>query len=57
MYAYYYINFGLFNKHIKMAHLFQITIAESIHELRSHQRKNGELIGNRLLMLIEIKSK
>lgn len=38
-----------------MAHPFQITIAESIHEHRSHQRKNGELIGIRLLMLIVIK--
>ena len=34
---------------------FQITVKESIQELRSLQRKNGELIGKRLLMLIEIK--
>ncbi len=38
-----------------MAHPTQITVIESINELRSLQRKNGELIGKRLLMLIEIK--
>ncbi len=38
-----------------MAHPFQITVKETLNELRSLQRKNGELIGKRLLMLIEIK--
>lgn len=38
-----------------MALPFQITVKETINELRSLQRKNGELIGKRLLMLIEIK--
>lgn len=38
-----------------MAHPYQITVTESIKELRSLQRKYGELIGKRLLMLIEIK--
>lgn len=33
----------------------QITVKETIQELRILQRKNGELIGKRLLMLIEIK--
>ena len=32
-----------------------ITVKETIKELRSLQRKNGELIGKRMLMLIEIK--
>jgi transposase len=35
---------------------FKITVKESIKELRNLQRKNGELIGKRLLMLIEIKN-
>lgn len=38
-----------------MALPFQIIVKETINELRSLQRKNGELIGKRLLMLIEIK--
>ena len=38
-----------------MANLFQITVTETINELRSLQRKYGELVGKRLLMLIEIK--
>jgi transposase len=38
-----------------MALPFAITVKESINELRSLQRKHGELIGKRLLMLIEIK--
>src|SRR3546814_16689933 len=38
-----------------MAHPFQITVKETIKELQGLQRKNGELIGKRLLMLIEIK--
>jgi len=32
-----------------------VTVKETINELRSLQRKNGVLIGKRLLMLIEIK--
>lgn len=35
---------------------FKITVKESIKELRNLQRKHGELIGKRLLMLIEIKN-
>lgn len=46
--------FGLYNKY-NMALPFQITVKETIAELRSLQRKNGELIGKRLQMLIEIK--
>ena len=38
-----------------MALPFQISVKETINELRLLQRKNGELIGKRLLMLIEIK--
>lgn len=38
-----------------MAHPFKITVKESIPELRKLQRKSGELVGKRLLMLIEIK--
>lgn len=38
-----------------MALPLQITITETIPELRSLQRKHGELIGKRLLVLIEIK--
>jgi transposase-like protein len=38
-----------------MALPLQIRVKETINELRSLQRKNGELIGKRLLMLIEIK--
>lgn len=53
--GFFYFNFGLFNNYTKMAHPFQISITENISELRSLQRKNGELIGKRLLMLIEIK--
>lgn len=33
----------------------QITVKETLNELRSLQRKHGELIGKRLLILIEIK--
>ena len=38
-----------------MALPFQITVKETIAELRALQRKHGELIKKRLLMLIEIK--
>ena len=38
-----------------MALPFQITVKETIIELRNLQRKSSELIGKRLLMLIEIK--
>jgi transposase len=38
-----------------MAHPLSITVKESIKELRSLQRKHGELIGKRMQMLIEIK--
>ncbi len=38
-----------------MALPFQITVKQTIQELRRLQRTNGELIANRLLMLIEIK--
>lgn len=38
-----------------MALPFKITVKESIKELRNLQRKNGELIGKRLLVLIEIR--
>ena len=38
-----------------MALPLDITVKETIKELRSLQRKNGELIGKRLSMLIEIK--
>jgi transposase len=34
---------------------FKITVKETIKELRNLQRKHGELIGKRMLMLIEIK--
>ena len=37
-----------------MAHPFQITVKQTITELRRLQRSHGELIGKRLLMLIEI---
>lgn len=46
--------FGLLNKYI-MAYPLQITITQSIAELRQLQRSSGELISKRLLMLIEIK--
>ncbi len=46
--------FGLYNKYT-MAFPFQLTVKQTIQELRILQRKNGELIGKRLLMLIEIK--
>ncbi len=38
-----------------MASPLQITVKESLIELKDLTRKNGELIGKRLLMLIEIK--
>jgi len=38
-----------------MSHPFQITIKESISELRKFQSTSGPLISKRLLMLIEIK--
>lgn len=38
-----------------MALPFKITVKETISELRQLQRKHGELIGKRLVMLIEIK--
>lgn len=53
--GFFYFIFGLYNKYTFMAHPFQITVKESIEELRKLQRKSGELIGKRLLMLIEIK--
>ena len=46
--------FGLYNKYT-MAHPFQITVKETVTELRKLQRTCGELISKRLLMLIEIK--
>ena len=39
-----------------MSHPFQITVKESLPELRKLQRKSGPLIAKRLLMLIEIKN-
>ena len=38
-----------------MALPLKITISESIEQLRTLQRKNGELINKRLKVLIEIK--
>lgn len=38
-----------------MSHPFQITVKQTIAELRKLQRSNGALICKRLLMLIEIK--
>ena len=38
-----------------MALPFQITVKQTIPELRKLQRSHGELIGKRLLMLIEIR--
>jgi hypothetical protein len=38
-----------------MAHPFQITVKQTIAELRQLQRGHGELICKRLLMLVEIK--
>lgn len=38
-----------------MAHALQIIVKESLNELRSMQRKHGELVGKRLLVMIEIK--
>lgn len=38
-----------------MAHPFQIHVRESIPELRKLQGRSGELIGKRIMMLIEIK--
>ncbi len=38
-----------------MARPFQLTVKESVQELRKLQRKSGSLISKRLLMLIEIK--
>lgn len=46
--------FGLCKKYT-MALPFQITVQQTIPELRKLQRQHGELIGKRLLMLIEIK--
>ena len=46
--------FGLYNNYI-MALPFQITVKQTIPELRKLQRSHGELIGKRLLMLIEIR--
>jgi transposase len=45
---------GLLNNYT-IAFPFQITVKETIPELRKLQRKSGELIGKRILMLIEIK--
>lgn len=39
-----------------MANPFQITVKESIQELRKLQRQSGALVAKRLLMLIEIKN-
>lgn len=39
-----------------MSKPFQISIKESINELRALQRNAGELISNRLKVLIEIKN-
>jgi transposase len=38
-----------------MAHALQVIVKESLKELRSMQRKHGELVGKRLLVLLEIK--
>jgi transposase len=38
-----------------MSHPLQISVKETINELRALQRKQGSLISKRLLMLIEIK--
>lgn len=38
-----------------MSHPLQITVKETLNELRALQRKQGSLVGKRLLMLIEIK--
>ncbi len=38
-----------------MAHPFQITVKQTLTELRKLQRTNGQLIAKRVLMLIEIK--
>ena len=46
--------FGLHYKYT-MAHPFQITVKQTVAELRKLQRTCGELISKRLLMLIEIK--
>ena len=46
--------FRLYNNYT-MALPFQITVKQTIPELRKLQRTNGELIAKRLLMLIEIK--
>ncbi len=46
--------FGLYNNYT-MSLPFQITVKETIPELRKLQRNSGELISKRLLMLIEIK--
>ena len=46
--------FGLLNKYT-MALPLQITVIQTIPELRKLQRNSGELINKRLLMLIEIK--
>lgn len=46
--------FGLLNKY-KMSLPLQITVTQTIPELRKLQRSSGQLISKRLLMLIEIK--
>ena len=46
--------FGLYNNYT-MSLPFQITVKQTIPELRKLQRTSGDLIAKRLLMLIEIK--
>ncbi len=48
--------FGLLNNYT-MAYPLVIHIKEPVSELRSLQRKHGELIGKRMQMLIEIKKR
>ena len=50
----FFVIFGLYNKY-NMALPLQITVKESIAELRKLQRNHGALINKRLLVLIEIK--
>ena len=40
-----------------MAHPLSITIKEGVSELRKIQRNQGELIGKRIQVLIEIKKR
>ncbi len=52
--GFFYFIFGLGNKY-NMSRPFQLTVTESIKELRALQRKHGELIGKRLQVLIEVR--